>query len=103
MAGNSKSIKTLPEASEINPSDYLIVETQGGTFKIPFSNFVIDLDNTTFGSAIADIGSGTFDTAITVKNTSEPDTPVNGGTFYVQNGAFKYKGSSGTVTTIANA
>jgi len=31
------------------------------------------------------------------------DTPVGGGYFFVQAGALKYKGSAGTVTTIANA
>jgi hypothetical protein len=36
-------------------------------------------------------------------NTSEPSTPSDGGYLYVQNGALKYKGSSGTVTTLAPA
>lgn len=36
-------------------------------------------------------------------NTSEPSTPSSGGYIYVQNGALKYKGSSGTVTTLAPA
>lgn len=38
-----------------------------------------------------------------IANSSEPATPVDGGVLYVQSGALKYKGSSGTVTTIANA
>jgi hypothetical protein len=32
-----------------------------------------------------------------------PNTPSGGGVFYVESGALKYKGSSGTVTTIAPA
>lgn len=36
-------------------------------------------------------------------NTTEPATPTGGGVLYVQSGALKYKGSSGTVTTLANA
>ena len=38
-----------------------------------------------------------------IANSTEPATPTGGGTLYVQAGALKYKGSSGTVTTIANA
>jgi hypothetical protein len=44
------------------------------------------------------------DRSVFVANASaEPATPSGGGVFYVQDGALKYKGSSGTVTTIANA
>ena len=34
---------------------------------------------------------------------SVPGTPSGGGVIYVESGALKYKGSSGTVTTLANA
>lgn len=63
----------------------------------------IDIDgnfgvNTTdqFGSGIGVIG---------IKNaTTNPSTnPTSGGVLYVESGALKYRGSSGTVTTIANA
>lgn len=37
------------------------------------------------------------------ENQSEPDTPIDGGIIYVENGSLKYKGSSGTVTVLANA
>ena len=43
------------------------------------------------------------DGTIKIANSSEPSTPSGGGVLYVQNGALKFKGSSGTVTTIANA
>ena len=43
------------------------------------------------------------DGTIKISNSSEPSTPSGGGVLYVQNGALKFKGSSGTVTTIANA
>ena len=36
-------------------------------------------------------------------NSEEPVTPSTGGTFFVSAGELKYKGSSGTVTKIANA
>jgi len=40
---------------------------------------------------------------ILIDNDVEPVQPTGGGYLYVENGALKYKGSSGTVTTIANA
>ena len=43
------------------------------------------------------------DGTIKISNSSTPSTPSGGGVLYVQNGALKFRGSSGTVTTIANA
>lgn len=48
---------------------------------------------------IATIGGVT-----TISNTTAPtDTPVGGGYLFVESGALKFKGSSGTVTTVATA
>ena len=55
----------------------------------------------TAGGAIAAYflsGGGMF-----LANSSAPSTPTGGGVVYVESGALKYKGSSGTVTTIAPA
>jgi hypothetical protein len=38
-----------------------------------------------------------------IADTTEPETPSGGGVIFVQDGALKYKGSAGTVTTIADA
>ena len=38
-----------------------------------------------------------------ISNGSAPSTPTGGGILYVESGALKYKGSSGTVTTLGNA
>ncbi len=38
-----------------------------------------------------------------IANSSEPATPTGGGILFVASGALKYKGSSGTITTLANA
>jgi hypothetical protein len=35
--------------------------------------------------------------------TAPASNPTGGGVLYVESGALKYRGSSGTVTTIANA
>lgn len=40
---------------------------------------------------------------IRIANSSEPSTPTSSGVLYVESGSLKYKGSSGTVTTIASA
>lgn len=51
-------------------------------------------------------GAVTFETngSVTIKNVvSVPGTPTGAGALYVEGGALKYKGSSGTVTTIAAA
>jgi hypothetical protein len=41
--------------------------------------------------------------AIVIYNGTAPTGNIAGGTLYVEAGALKYRGSSGTVTTIANA
>ena len=48
--------------------------------------------------------SGTTTAAqLKISNGSEPSTPSGGGILFVENGALKYKGSSGTVSPLANA
>ena len=48
--------------------------------------------------------SGTTTAAqLKISNGSAPSTPTGGGILYVESGALKYKGSSGTVTTLGNA
>jgi len=42
------SIKNLPEASQINLNDFLIVEGETGTNILKFSNFIIGQENTSF-------------------------------------------------------
>jgi len=49
-----------------------------------------------FGSGAGVIGIGNC-------NTAPSTNPSGGGVLYVESGALKYRGSSGTVTTIANA
>lgn len=48
--------------------------------------------------------SGTTTAAqLKISNGSAPSTPTGGGILYVESGALKYKGSSGTVTPLGNA
>lgn len=47
--------------------------------------------------------SGTLVMFIANRTAAPSGTPSGGGVLYVESGALKYKGSSGTVTTLANA
>jgi hypothetical protein len=51
------NIKSLPILSDINKGDLLIVETPEGTNILDFRNFLITLDNTTFGSTFLAYGT----------------------------------------------
>jgi hypothetical protein len=61
-----------------------------------------DMANGNFGFNTTDYASGVNLLAI-ADATAPSGTPTGGGVLYVESGALKYKGSSGTVTTIANA
>jgi hypothetical protein len=47
------NIKDLPELTNVITGDFLIVETPAATSILDFKNFIITLDNTTFGSVIS--------------------------------------------------
>lgn len=60
--------------------------------------------NTDAGASKATFKFLSDSNAFFIENTaSVPGTPTGGGVLYVEGGALKYKGTSGTVTTIANA
>lgn len=70
-----------------------IFDTVVANFK---ANGNVGVGTTTFGTSAAKV--------IGIANGTAPTTsPVNMGQLYVEAGALKYRGSSGTVTTIANA
>ena len=46
------NVKELPETFAVAAGDLLLIETDDGTNIMDFANFVIGLDNTTFGSTI---------------------------------------------------
>ena len=49
------------------------------------------------------LGGLTTTSQLKISNGSEPSTPSGGGILYVENGALKYKGALGSVTTLANS
>jgi hypothetical protein len=54
-------------------------------------------------NGMTSLGSGVGQIAIANATTPPTANPVGGGLLYVEGGALKYRGSSGTVTTIAPA
>lgn len=59
--------------------------------------------NGIFGPVAASLGGGDGVVFIGNRTTAPTTNPVNGGILYVEAGALKYRGSAGTVTTIAPA
>jgi hypothetical protein len=55
------------------------------------------------GIGMTAFGNGTGVVAVANSTAAPSSNPIGGGYLYVDNGALKYRGSSGTVTTIANA
>jgi len=67
-------------------------------FQTPFSAY------STAGTWVNMIDINNYTGHVYIANrTAVPGTPSGGGFLYVESGALKYKGSSGTVTTIAAA
>ena len=47
------SIKQLPQVTQINTGDLLLVQTPNATNTLLFENFIIGLNNTTFSSTVS--------------------------------------------------
>jgi hypothetical protein len=71
---------------------------QQGVYRIRF-----DGSNTAIGSQTPSAGGGVGVIPIQSATTVPSSNPTGGGILYVDAGALKYRGTSGTVTTIANA
>tara|TARA_R110000787_G_scaffold190894_2_gene302335 strand:+ start:2629 stop:3006 length:378 start_codon:yes stop_codon:yes gene_type:complete len=53
MSSTNISIKQLPQITEINNNDLLLVQTSNATNTLKFENFVVGLENTTFATTIS--------------------------------------------------
>ena len=80
-----------------------------GIFGPSTGDFIIRAGNNSNNTIIAGNASGSHVTItsggiVLIANATAPaSNPTGGGYLYVESGALKYRGSSGTVTTIANA
>lgn len=84
-AGNNRSLE-LRALSAGTPNSNQIIANYDGS---------IGFNTTDFGSGVKVIGIA--------NGTAPSGTPTGGGVLYVESGALKYKGSSGTVTTLGVA
>lgn len=110
-AGLSANLKfsTLPANDEIISVKNIALSSA------PASNWNVDGANIYRSSGHVGIGTTAPAELLTVAgnisangeyyihNQTAPGTPTDGGVLYVEAGALKYKGSSGTITTLGNA
>jgi len=87
MSSTEISIKQLPQITEINDDDLILVQTTNATNTLKFGNFVVGLENTTFASTISanatnvDAISSVIRETFFVKNSTlddGPDIVING-------------------------
>ena len=80
--------------------------SNGSTWNTTASRYLSSSGGSVSGNVginTSDFGSGVMCLGISNVTTSPSTTPIGGGVLYVESGALKYKGSSGTVTTLASA
>ena len=53
MSSTEISIKQLPQITEINDNDLILVQTTNATNTLKFENFIVGLENTTFATTIS--------------------------------------------------
>lgn len=81
------------------------IDNSAGTLRFIRQDVAIDgyMTGGNFGWGTTSFGSGVGVIGIANRNTAPTSNPSGGGVLYVESGALKYRGSSGTVTTIAAA
>ena len=95
--GANTSAPTTTDAFIYRPADNTIALGTGSTERMRIDS------SGSVGVGGSSFGSGTLVIFIANRTAAPTSNPVGGGILYVESGALKYRGSSGTVTTIANA
>lgn len=96
-ANDAATSRTVQANVSGEPGVRLVIYADG---KIELGDGTNARDTNLYRKAANQLGT---DDAVFLGNVSAPATPTGGGVLYVESGALKYKGSSGTVTTIASA
>jgi len=102
---SSGTVAYITASGVVNTTQYFDVQqsnggiAQQGTYRIRFGNSSVGI------GATSPPASGATGIVLFITNlTAAPvNNPTGGGYLYVEAGALKYRGSSGTITTIANA
>jgi hypothetical protein len=95
----TQALKSLDGIRATGTGAYIGTSNVANAFSLVESAGVVNAAFFTYG----DFGGGKNVISIKNANTVPTTNPTSGGILYVQGGALKYRGSSGTVTTIANA
>jgi len=85
------SIKQLPQVTEINNGNLILVQSANATNTLDFKNFVIGLDNTTFGTTITQHSTDILAVSADIQALSSTDIPAlsaNLGLAAKQNGTY---------------
>lgn len=99
-SGGGRSWSAVGTGAGQDTGSNLTIDSGPGGSYLNLRNYGVRVyDHTGAMQAVLGAGGGRHFLA----NGSAPNTPVGGGVIYVEGGALKYKGSSGTVTTIAPA
>lgn len=93
--GAAVQLTTTGELDVLGVGQGLVLQDGTASIAVSFGNYSFGNPGYTFGSEQG---------VIYIKNcTTPPSTPTAGGIFYVDSGALKYRGSSGTISTVAPA
>ncbi len=98
----ARLVANLQGSTANNRGSRIAISTKKNNGSLTDAIIVDNLQNVGIGSA-PDFGSGALVLAIGNATIVPTTNPTGGGVLYVEAGALKYRGSSGTVTTIANA
>ena len=104
MVGNrSTGVLNFPDIYG-NTGGLVLAAVSGSSVQIALASAGITLNGPVGIGGTGSFGSGTGPMVFLANDTTDPTTnPTGGGILYVSAGALKYRGSSGTVTTIAAA
>lgn len=104
FSGRNNQSRNVIEASN-SPSVDPHLPGPAAQFAVTNNYSVFTANNVLMGATVAGVSVGGGSRVIAIQNaaTVPNSNPANGGVLYVESGALKYRGSSGTVTTIANA
>tara|TARA_R110002153_G_scaffold150596_1_gene302097 strand:+ start:6689 stop:7051 length:363 start_codon:yes stop_codon:yes gene_type:complete len=69
MSSTNISIKQLPQVTEVNNNDLLLIQTSTATNTLKFENFVVGLENTTFAPTISANATNIASVSSTIRET----------------------------------